>query len=162
MLVTLLLFPLLAHGEAVVIEPAGIQLERPSGTELIAKDVVTVKASNYCFPRIKLLEGSQIDCVMWRASPSLEDALNSYVIRSKEHKYIDERKFTEISRCKFKADSGIEELEYRFDLTRNGSWTTHLVRYIFRNRKDDTVCLGGFGDLDQINKLVMKSLAYHP
>ena len=121
-----------------------------------------VEASNLCFPRIQSSQLGLIDCVMWRAAPSLEDALEVYLFRRKKHKFFEGEKFTEISRGKFKADSGIEGLEYRFDLTRNGNWITHLVQYIFRNKKGEIVCLGGFGDLDQINKLVMKSLAYHP
>lgn len=99
---------------------------------------------------------------MWNDAPSLEDALDAYVLRIKEDKYNEKGTFTEIGRIKFKADSGIDGLEYRFDLTRNGNWITHLVRYIFRNKNGKIVCRGGFGDLEQINKLVIKSLAQNP
>lgn len=161
-MLALLFFPSLVHGKTVVIEPAGIQLERPLGAKLIGREAVKVEASNLCFPRIQSSQFGLIDCIMWNDAPSLEDALDAYVLRIKEDKYNEKGTFTEIGRIKFKADSGIDGLEYRFDLTRNGNWITHLVRYIFRNKNGKIVCLGGFGDLEQINKLVIKSLAQNP
>ena len=129
---------------------------------MIGKEAVKVEESNLRFPRIQSSQFGLIDCIIWNDTPSLEDGLDAYVLRIKEDKYNEKGTFTKIGQIKFKADSGIDGLEYRSDLTRNGNWITRLVRYIFRNKNGKIVCLGGFGDLEQINKLMIKSLAQNP
>ena len=160
MLVALLLIGSFAHGETVVIEPAGIQLERPSGAELIGKEDVKVKVSNFCFPRIKLVGGSQIDCVIsMREFYSLRAAFDWY-IRQQQKNLGKGDTVSEISRGEFTSKGGVKGLWCRLDFKRKSACLpNHLIRYIFRNKKGEIVCMGGFGDVDQINKLVMKSLA---
>ena len=97
---------------------------------------------------------------MWQKASSLDDALDKYIQRMSKRN-TDSLTYEEVSREPFIADSGIEGIKYIFQATRitscgPDSWK--LVRYIFRNSQEEIVCLGGFGDIEEIDQIVISSL----
>ena len=156
--IALTLIPLGCLAESVVIMPAEVLLNQPEGWELKSKDSYPEAPSNVCFPRLEK-GGTRIDCVIWKDAPSLEIALNQYLARlpailGKEATY------EVVEQESFSAASGIKGLKSMIRIKRTPDCgSIDLVRYIFRNKHHQIVCLGGVGDLNEIHRLTIASLS---
>jgi len=161
LLTLLLLFPIICKAELFSIDPAGIVLEIPSGWVPLHKDTFPGAPDNMCFPRFDHKEKrGRIDAVIWKNEASLDDALDKYILRMAKQNS-DSLTHEKISREPFNANSGVEGIKYIFKTTRTtacgpNSWK--LVRYIFRNSQGEIVCLGGFGDVEEVDQIVISSL----
>ena len=142
----------------VFIEKAGITLDYPDSWTPNIPDISEIPL-NACLPRLTKDNRFIIDAVLWRESPSLEEAVDQYVERllrvSKEAKSIKI-----IERDRFVAASGLEGIRFQMQtsMTKECRSSIYLLRYVFRNSKNRIVCLGGFGDHEEIDKIVLNSV----
>lgn len=156
-----LLLPMICRAEPYSIEPADIVLDIPEGWFPLDRETFPEAPGNMCFPRFdhKVKQG-RIDAVMWRNEDSLDEALDQYIVRLASWE-TDSLKYQEVSRGPFRAESGIEGIKYVFQATRQspcGPYTWKVVRYVFRNSQGEIVCLGGFGDVEEVDQIVISSL----
>lgn len=160
-LAAIFLIPAFCIAEPISIEQADIILDISDNWKVLHRDTFPDAPSNVCFPRFDHKEKmDRIDAVMWRNTDSLDEALDSYIQRfiqkprnNEEHK--------ELGRESFKTKSGIEGIRYIFQTTRQtacGPYSWKIVRYVFRNSQGEIVCLGGFGDIEEIDRIVLSSL----
>jgi len=163
LLVASLVFPTLGFSDSIPIEPAAIRLLCPPEWETLDKNSLPDAAPNVCFPRIKMGQ-SRIDVVLWEQPESLNEAVDKYT--SKMPGLLRKgATWKEISRGGFRANSGVEGVRLRFSTTEMsdcGPRTTQLVRYVFKNRLGKIVCIGGIGDLEAIQGIVISSLELTP
>lgn len=158
LLLTLLVFIEALSAETVFIEKAGITLEPPQSWKPHIPDI-TGLPENICLPRLKKDNYFTIDAVIWRDAASLDDAVDQYVERlqrvSKETKSI-----RIIDRKPFVSESGIQgiRLQIETSMTRGCGSSVFLLRYVFRNSDNKIVCLGGFGDHSEIDKIVLSTI----
>lgn len=160
-LAAVFLIPALCMADPISIEQADIILDIPDNWKILHRDTFPDAPSNVCFPRFDHKEKiGRIDAVMWKDADSLDQALDRYIQRfiqtlgdNEEHKELDREAFT--------TKSGVEGIRYFFQTTRQtacGPDSWKLVRYVFRNSQGKIVCLGGFGDIDEIDQIVLSSL----
>lgn len=150
------------HGfsDPVDIELADISLDVSGEWKVINKEVFPDAPANVCFPRLEKENMARMEAVIWRDADTLDNALEQYLLRIPQFLRENET-FKEISRESFKAVSGIEGIRYVFQTTRNtdcGLRSSEFVRFIFRNRSGKIICLGGYGDVKEIDQIVTSSL----
>ena len=160
LLSALLLLPTVALGSIVSIEPAGISLDIPDIWIRLDRDSWPDAPDNVCFPRFDhRTERGRIDAVIWKGNQKLDEALDTYIQRILTPSA--ELQHKEVSREPFQSSSGVQGVKYVFQTTRQspcGPDTWRLIRFIFRNSRGDIVCLGGFGDIDKIQQIVLQTL----
>lgn len=145
----------------VSVKQANIILDVPDEWKPLYRDTYPDAPSNVCFPRFDHKKKmGRIDVVIWKEAKTLDEALDGYIKRFIRAPSNNE-KHEELDRGAFTTVSGIEGIKYIFKTTRQeacGSYSWMLVRYIFRNNQGKIVCLGGFGDIEEIDQIVMSSL----
>ncbi len=144
--------------ETVFIEKAGISLEHPESWKPQIPDIADVP-TNVCLPRLTKDNYYTIDAVIWRDAATLDDAIDQYIERlqrtSKEAKSI-----TIVDRKPFVSESGLQgiRLQIETSTTRGCGSSVFLLRYVFRNSENKIVCIGGFGDHAEIDKIVLNTI----